>query len=107
MIEYGRMVMVQQILTNAAREGARVAVLEGSTEQDVIDWVLDYCGSSRIPVTEEDISIPQDPETANDGDPVTVTVGVAFQDVSWLPSPLYLGATQLSATSVMRKESAQ
>ena len=26
MIEYGRMVMVQQILTNASREGARYAV---------------------------------------------------------------------------------
>ena len=107
MIEYGRMVMVQQILTNASREGARVAVLEGSTRSDVVDWVVDYCASSRITITDGDVSIPQDPETANDGDPVTVTVGVEFRDVSWLPSPLYLGATQLSATSVMRKESAQ
>ena len=31
MIEYGRMVMVQQILTNASREGARAAVLDGAT----------------------------------------------------------------------------
>ena len=35
MIEYGRMVMVQQVLTNASREGARVAVLDGSTAQQV------------------------------------------------------------------------
>ena len=31
MIEYGRMVMVQQIIVNAAREGCRAAVLDGST----------------------------------------------------------------------------
>ena len=33
MIEYGRMVMVQQVLTNASREGARCAVLDGATHQ--------------------------------------------------------------------------
>ncbi len=37
MIEYGRMVMVQQVITNASREGARVAVLDGSTAVDVGD----------------------------------------------------------------------
>jgi Flp pilus assembly protein TadG len=91
MIEYGRMVMVQQILTNASREGARVAVLEGSTRNDVVEWVVDYCAASRIAVMDDNVSVPRDPETASDGDPVTVTVGVAYRDVSWLPSPLYLG----------------
>ena len=106
LIEYGRMVMVQQVLTNASREGARVAVLEGSTDADVVTAVVSYCAASRITITEDDVSIPQDPATAGNGDPVAVTVGVAFRDVSWLPSPMYLGAAQLSATSVMRKESA-
>ena len=31
MIEYGRMIMVQQILTSATREGARMAGLDGVT----------------------------------------------------------------------------
>ena len=35
MIEYGRMVMVYQVLTNASREGARVAVLDGATTSSV------------------------------------------------------------------------
>jgi Flp pilus assembly protein TadG len=35
MIECGRFVMVQQILTNASQEGARVAVLSTSTSSDV------------------------------------------------------------------------
>src|SRR5690606_472052 len=35
MVEYGRLVMVQQILTNASREGARMAVLDGATKASV------------------------------------------------------------------------
>ena len=42
MIEYGRMVMVQQILTNASREGARLAVLDGITTGNVTAAVSDY-----------------------------------------------------------------
>jgi Flp pilus assembly protein TadG len=111
-IEYGRMVMVQQILTNASREGARVAVLEGSTGTDVVNAVVDYCDASRITVTEDDITIlvsgsEADPSTAETGDPVTVQLQVAFRDVSWLPSPMYLGTSNLNASSIMRKESSQ
>ena len=35
MIEFGRMVMVQQVITNASREGARLSVLDGTTATDV------------------------------------------------------------------------
>jgi len=108
MIEYGRMVMVQQIITNASREGARTAVLEGSTRDDVIDAVVTYCQSSRITITDDEVVLtPNDPSTAGVGDPVTVALQVPFRDVSWLPSPMYLGATTLNAASVMRKESSQ
>ena len=31
MVEFGRMVMIQQVLTNGSREGARKAVLDGAT----------------------------------------------------------------------------
>src|SRR5947209_283568 len=34
LIEFGRVLMVEQILTNAAREGCRTAVLDGSTTSD-------------------------------------------------------------------------
>ena len=108
MIEYGRMVMVQQILTNASREGARIAVLEGSTRQEVIDAVVDYCNTGRVSITDAAVDLdPTDPATAEYGDPVTVTLNVAFRDVSWLPAPMYLGAANLTAASVMRKESSQ
>ena len=76
-------------------------------EDEVIDAVVDYCTASRVAVDVSDVDVQPDPATAALGDPMTVTIGVAFTDVSWLPSPMYLGATQLNATSVMRKESSQ
>src|SRR5262249_48705817 len=48
MIEYGRMVMVYQILTNASREGARVAVLDGATESGVTTQVNNYTTDGGI-----------------------------------------------------------
>lgn len=106
MIEYGRMVMVQQVITNASREGARVAVLDGSENPDVQSIVNQYLSSGSI--TGATITVtPTNPEDANFGEPVTVTVDIPFSQVSWLPSPMYLGETTLSATTVMRRESVQ
>ncbi len=106
MIEYGRMVMVQQVITNASREGARVGVLDGSSNQDVLDIVDQYLTSGSISGATITVT-PTNPEDAEFGDPVTVTVDIPFSQVSWLPSPMYLGGKTLSATTVMRRESVQ
>ena len=106
MIEYGRMVMVQQVITNASREGARVGVLDGSTNQEVVDTVTSYLNSGSISGANITVT-PTNPEDAEFGDPVTVTVDISFSQVSWLPSPMYLGGTTLSASTVMRRESVQ
>ncbi len=37
MLELGRAVMVQQVITNASREGARVAVLDGAQAVGTVD----------------------------------------------------------------------
>lgn len=107
MIEYGRMVMVQQMLTNATREGARLAVLDGSTTQDVRNTVKDYLSSGGINLQDSAITVSPDPSSAAFGDPVTVSLSVEFKDVSWLPAPMYLQEAELSAVSVMRRESVQ
>ena len=106
MIEYGRMVMVQQVITNASREGARLAVLDGSTGSDVEATVNNYLTSGSI----SGASVTVTPTNLNEmefGDPVTVTVDIPFDQVSWLPSPMYLSGKTLSATTVMRRESVQ
>ncbi len=106
MIEYGRMVMVQQVLTNASREGARVGILDGSSGTDVNTTVSGYLTSSSISGATITVD-PSDPSTAGVGDPVTVTVSVPFSQVSWLPAPMFLGGQTLTATTVMRRETTQ
>ena len=103
MIEYGRLVMVQQILTNASREGARRAVLEVIEEDDVIDAVNDYLAGSSISGAEVTVieNPPIPPDFANS---MTVTVSIPFSQVSWLPSPMFLGSYEMSASSTMRRE---
>ena len=103
MIEYGRMVMVQQILTNASREGARVGVLDGSTTTDVNNAVNTYLTSAHITGATITPS-PNPPSSAAYSAPVTITVSVPFSQVSWLPSPMFLGGTTLTSSSVMRRE---
>lgn len=103
MIEYGRMVMVQQILTNAAREGARVGVLDGSTQTKVNTAVNNYLAPAGISSATTTVS-PNPPSSAAATSPVTVTVSVPFNSVSWLPSPFYLGGKTMSFSAVMRRE---
>ena len=106
MIEYGRMVMVQQVITNASREGARAAVLDGAETTEVVTTVNGYLTSGSISGATTTVS-PDPPTDAAFGDPVTVVVSIPFSQVSWLPSPMFLGGQTLRATTVMRRESAQ
>jgi Flp pilus assembly protein TadG len=109
MIEFGRAIMVQQVLTNGAREGARVAVLDSQTPTasevtTIVNTYLQNGGLSGATVT----ITPSEPTTAGYGEPVTVSVSVPFASVSWLPAPMFLGAnTQLRAIAVMRRETVQ
>jgi len=107
LIEFGRMVMVQQIITNASREGARVGVLDGTTGADVLSAVDNYLTGASVAGATITVD-PVEPSTAGYGEPVTVTVAVPFSQVSWLPSPMFIsGGTELSASTVMRRETVQ
>lgn len=106
MIEYGRLVMVQQILTNASREGARLGVLDGSTTAEVVNAVQTYLSNASVNGATVTVN-PNPPSSAGYGAPVTVTVTVPFNQVSWLPSPMYLGGYTLSSVTVMRREAVQ
>lgn len=106
MIEYGRMVMVSQLITNASREGARQAVLDGATNADVENAVNDFLETSSIQGADVD-TIPSNVSTADNGDAITVSVSINFDQISWLPSPMYLGGQEIKASTVMRRESTQ
>lgn len=103
MIEMGRGLMVKQLLSNAARDGARSAILEGSTAEEVQQTVLSYLGGSKIEGAQ--VTVTPSPLTlAQGGDPVTVSVSVPFSEVSWLPTPKYLAGVSLEETVIMRRE---
>ena len=103
MIEFGRAVMVQQILTNASREGARRAILEQTTLSEVETIVGDYLTDTSIPGASVSVS-PNPLSSVGFGDPVTVTCSIPYAQVTWLPTPAFFGGKTLTGRSVMRAE---
>ena len=103
MIEVGRALMVQQLLSNAARDGARSAILEGATAENVEATVVGYLSEASI--SDASVTVTPNPLTlAQGGDPVTVAVNVPFTSVSWLSPSKYLSSATLSASVTMRRE---
>lgn len=105
-IEFGRVVMVQQVLTNASREGARRAVIEGASDQEVISQVDSYLANSSISGATVNVS-PADLVNVGFGDPVTVSVSVPFDSVSWSGVAWFLGGSTFQASTVMQGERLQ
>lgn len=103
MIEMSQLGMANQVLTNAAREGARVAVIPGNTADDVTTTVQRLMNQGGITNYTPTIT-PPDPTTTKLGDPVTVSVSTSFKNISWLSKPLYLGSVTLSGSSTLSSE---
>ena len=100
-VELGRALMVQQIITNGAREGARLAVIPGTTDQQVYDAIDNYLAGTTV--QGQTRTITPSLTTAPSHAALTVHVSVPYGDnsfgiLSWLN-----GAT-LDAKVVMRKE---
>jgi len=103
MIEFGRMLMVQQIMTNASREGARRAIIESSTVPEVTAVITDYLQTNSVSGAALTIE-PTDLTTVGAGDPVTVMVSVQYDQVSWLPTSQRLSGVLIQGISTMRAE---
>ncbi|REK18432.1 MAG: pilus assembly protein [Planctomycetota bacterium] len=106
MIEFGRLVMVQQVLTNAAREGARVGILDNRTAADVQSASNQFLSAAGVSGATVNVT-PDPPSSAPAGSPVTVTITVPFSQVSWLPSPIFIHNLNLTANATMRRETVQ
>ena len=102
MIEVSRGLMIQEVITNAAREGARAAVVESSTISTVTSAVQAYLTAANVPTTAATITVTIPAVRYNNY--ATVTVSVPYSKVSWVPVPKYLGSITLTATSTMRCE---
>ena len=103
MFEFGRMIMIHQIITEASRAGARRAVLESATPGKVQNHVTAILTNSLL--DEGTVSVtPTDFSTLSFGDPVTVTVSVRYADVSWIGAIWVTGDPVMTARSTMRAE---
>jgi Flp pilus assembly protein TadG len=105
-IELGRAIVVQEALTNASREGARVGTLDGSLTTDVDSAVNSYLSGMSISGATTTVS-PTNPGTSPAGTQVTVSVSIAYASVSWVPSPWFLKNSTLTAETVMQRQSSQ
>lgn len=106
LIEVGRAIMVQQIVTNASREGARIASYNSTSSSTTVSSAISsIMSSANISGATTSVS-PSVLSTVPEGDPVSVTITVSYSQVSWVPSPFFLGGRNIQATSVMRREPA-
>lgn len=101
-IEFGRALMVQQVLVNASRVGARMASTTGATSTDVQTAVQNY--TTGVKISNVSVTVSPSPASAAAGTTVTVTASVPFSKVTWMKTPWFLGGKTLTASSQMRKE---
>ncbi len=114
-IEFGRGMMVGQMVTNAAREGARLGVISGSTNADVETkiktFILESTGIANDDVNVT-ITITPDPNNTNPGnvlassdtgDMIKVEVAVAAEKATLL-QPDFLAGKSIVGRAAMRHE---
>jgi Flp pilus assembly protein TadG len=106
-IEMGRAIMVHQVLTNAAREGARRAVIPGATDAQVTSRVDQYMAAANITGYTQTIEINGSAgslSTAASKDQVAVGVSVPYSNVSYGVMRLISPTRVFEADVNMRKE---
>ena len=109
-LEFGRAVMVQQILVNGARETARRAILPGAVHSEVMTAANTYYTNASIPSTGRSIVLRGPNSTAltsfssiRSGDAITSEVSIPYNNVS-LGLGMWLKNKSMTARVTMRKE---
>lgn len=107
-IKYGWLFLISQQITNAARQGARIAILSNSTTDGVNgvkQRIIDLLDEVDITIGVDNIEcIPFYVEDVNMGDAVTVEVFVDCNDIDIMNIPLLPQPEQLKASVTMAKE---
>ncbi|HUP01723.1 MAG TPA: TadE/TadG family type IV pilus assembly protein [Gemmatimonadota bacterium] len=108
--EFGRAWNIYQVLTNTAREGARLAVIPNSSEAQVRNTIAG--GLQRAGLDPDLATVTIDGKGDGAGQPTTIGLGYPYEFkflgpiVAFLKGPddSMAGAITLSTTAVMRNE---
>jgi Flp pilus assembly protein TadG len=114
-LEFGRSMMVNQILADGTRRGVRLSAFESTTNGDVVAAVQTFVANAAG-VAARDVNVTitvtaapgnADPggqvANAEIGDLVTVQAQIAIDNVTWTPGS-YLAGKRLTAVAAMRHE---
>lgn len=108
--ELGRMIQVQQVVNNAAREGARQASTGARTVSQIQTYVTSYLQSNGmnptgVEVLYSNITQPAvtDPTSAAQMDEIQITIRLPHSNVDWNPVSVSLtGVTTLEGQANWR-----
>ena len=111
--EFGRAYQTWQVITNAAREGARVAILAETTDVQVTNAVRNYMESGQLKhFGSAAVSVDRNvPFGANTASRITVTYPFDFKVLNPVmrllnsESTTGEGTTMMTSTALMRNES--
>jgi len=112
LVEFARMVMVHDALTDAARNGCRKAVLASTSSQtdaeakvrsSLIATLACAADVNKCRITFSPSNLPSDLSDVEPGTTITTSVEVNYADVSWIP-PRFLGSVVLRGTASMKRE---
>jgi Flp pilus assembly protein TadG len=108
--EFGRAYQTWQVLTNAAREGARVAVIYGTTPDQIKDAVITYAAVGGLTVTADQIALDQGKALGSwTGSEIKVSYPFTFMVLNPVAKLVSSDATAgnaltMSAVAIMRNE---
>ena len=104
-IEFGRVMLLKNSVTAAAREAAREATLPSSTEQTVTDAATNY--TDQVSPETATVSISPLLISVEAGDMITVTVTIPASAISPLGSTWMGENFQVGSSASMRREGYQ
>lgn len=79
-IEFGRGFMIMQLVTNAAREGCRRAIIDGSTNTDVTNYIQTFMQTSGNIAT-ANTTVTVTPAAGNPANPTSNLATCASRDL--------------------------
>lgn len=108
-LEFGRAVMIHQIVTNAAREASRQAIIRGAADKQVLGVVENYLDSASIKSSGRTVEIRDASggaatlSTINSHETVTIFISVPLDENSFGISNWFINS-DITTSVTMRRE---